>query len=62
MLSRVSLHSSLTCFPIGKEEELRCFWHENTENRTVARFADMLQKAFQSRERQENGEGVSTLA
>jgi len=53
MLSRVSLHSSLTCFPIGKEEELRCFWHENTENRTVARFADMLQKAFQARENQE---------
>ena len=46
MLSRVSLHSNLTCYPIGKEEELRCFWHENTENKTVSRFADLLQKAF----------------
>ena len=57
MLSRVSLHSSLTCFPIGKEEELRCFWHENTENRTVARFADLLQKAFQGPGRREDQPG-----
>lgn len=47
MLSRVSLHSNLTCYPIGKEEELRCFWHENTENKTVSRFAELLQKSFQ---------------
>ena len=51
MLSRVSLHSNLTCFPIGKDEELRCFWHENTENKTVSHFADLLQKAFQEREK-----------
>jgi len=56
MLSRVSLHSNLTCYPLGKEEELRCFWHENTENKTVSRFAELLQKSFQSaeRERSEN--------
>jgi len=50
MLSRVSLHSNLTCFPIGKEEELRCFWHENTENKSVARFAEQLQKAFRDKQ------------
>ena len=43
MLSRGSLHSNLTCYPIGSTEELQCFWHEDTENPTVAKFAGYLE-------------------
>ena len=46
MLSRGSLHSSLACYPIGKTEELQCFWHEDTENQTVEKLAAYLERAF----------------
>ena len=46
MLSRASLHSSLACYPVGKTEELQCFWHEDTENPTVEKFAVYLEHAF----------------
>ena len=46
MLSRGSLHSSLACYPIGKTEELQCFWHEDTENQTVEKLAGYLERAF----------------
>lgn len=46
MLSRVSLHSNLATYPIGKTEELQCFWHEDTENPTVEKFAEYLQQVF----------------
>lgn len=44
MLSRMSLHSELICYPIGKTEELQCFWHEDQENPTVATFAGYLEQ------------------
>lgn len=46
MLSRGSLHSSLTCYPIGSMEELQCFWHEDTENPTVEKFAGYLENIY----------------
>jgi hypothetical protein len=46
MLSRMSLHSRLLCYPVGKDEELACFWHEDTENPTVAKFAACLEKSY----------------
>ena len=46
MLSRGSLHSSLACYPIGSLEELQCFWHEDTENPTVEKFAGYLEHIF----------------
>lgn len=46
MLSRGSLHSSLACYPIGSMEELQCFWHEDTENPTVEKFAGYLEHIF----------------
>jgi DNA-binding transcriptional LysR family regulator len=42
MLSRMSLHSQLRSYPIGKTEELACFWHEDTENTAAARFAGLI--------------------
>jgi DNA-binding transcriptional LysR family regulator len=44
MLSRMSLHSELICYPIGKTEELQCFWHEDQENPAVAAFAAFLEQ------------------
>lgn len=44
MLSRMSLHSELICYPIGKMEELQCFWHEDQENPAVEAFASYLEK------------------
>jgi DNA-binding transcriptional LysR family regulator len=44
MLSRMSLHSELICYPIGKKEELQCFWHEDQENPAVAAFAEYLEQ------------------
>ena len=49
MLSRLSLHSSLETYPIGKTEELQCFWHEDTENPTVEKFAEYLQQAYKEK-------------
>lgn len=46
MLSRMSLHSELRSFPIGKTEELLCFWHEDHENPAVAAFAAALEKSY----------------
>ncbi len=46
MLSRMSLHSELKCYPIGRTEELRCFWHEDHENPAVAAFASALEKSY----------------
>jgi DNA-binding transcriptional LysR family regulator len=53
MLSRMSLHSSLLSYPIGKTEELSCFWHEDIENPSVAKFAGLLER---SSRRPESGE------
>jgi DNA-binding transcriptional LysR family regulator len=47
MLSRMSLHSELICYPVGKNEELQCFWHEDQENPAVAAFAGYLEKTHQ---------------
>lgn len=47
MLSRMSLHSELICYPIGKKEVLQCFWHEDQENPAVAAFAAYLEKTHQ---------------
>ncbi len=44
MLSRMSLHSELLCYPIGKTEDLQCFWHEDQENPAVAAFAGYLEQ------------------
>lgn len=44
-LSRESMRSNLCCIPIGGEEELVCFWHENTENKTAVRFVNLLKQA-----------------
>jgi DNA-binding transcriptional LysR family regulator len=44
MLSRMSLHSELICYPIGKTEELQCFWHEDQENPAVEAFAAFLEQ------------------
>jgi len=44
MLSRMSLHSELVCYNIGKSEELQCFWHEDQENPAVAAFAGYLEQ------------------
>lgn len=51
MLSRMSLHSELICYPIGTNEELQCFWFENQENPAVAVFAECIEKLYnESRE------------
>jgi DNA-binding transcriptional LysR family regulator len=42
MLSRMSLHSELICYPVGRSEELQCFWHEDQENPAVEKFAEYL--------------------
>jgi DNA-binding transcriptional LysR family regulator len=47
MLSRMSLHSELVCYPVGKTEELQCFWHEDQENPAVERFASYLEETYQ---------------
>lgn len=51
MLSLMSLHSALKCYPVGRTEELRCFWHEDHENPAVAAFAAALEKSYQSEEK-----------
>ncbi len=47
MLSRMSLHSELLCYDIGKNEELLCFWHEDQENPAVSAFAAALEQVYQ---------------
>jgi DNA-binding transcriptional LysR family regulator len=47
MLSRMSLHSELRSYPVGKNEELACFWHGDVGNPTVERFAAHLEKSYQ---------------
>lgn len=42
MLSRMTLGSHLKYYPIGKTEELLCFWHAQQENPAVSRFAEFL--------------------
>lgn len=44
MLSRMSLHSELMCYPVGITEELQCFWHEDQENPAVEAFASYLEQ------------------
>lgn len=46
MLSRMSLHSELLCYPIGKNEELQCFWYEVQENPNVKSFASFLEESY----------------
>jgi DNA-binding transcriptional LysR family regulator len=48
MLSRMSLHSELVCYPIGKMEELQCFWHEDQENPAVEMFAAFLEQTHET--------------
>ena len=50
MLSRISMRSDLTCYPIGQMEELQCFWHEDQENPLVAEFASYLEQIYGSRD------------
>jgi DNA-binding transcriptional LysR family regulator len=45
MLSRMSLHSELVCYEIGKTEQLQCFWHEDTENPAVESFISYIERA-----------------
>ena len=45
MLSRMSLHSELRCYPVGRTEELQCFWYEDHENPAVAAFASCLENS-----------------
>ena len=47
MLSRMSLHSELLCYYIGKNEELQCFWYEDQENPTVEAFALFLERSHE---------------
>ena len=47
MLSRMSLHSELLCYPIGKNEELQCFWYDDQENPTVEAFASFLERSYE---------------
>jgi len=53
MLSRMSLHSELVCYPIGKHEELQCFWHEDQENPAVEKFARYLEEAYIEQSKQQ---------
>ncbi len=46
MLSRMSLHSELIAYPVGKSEELQCFWHEDQENPAVKEFAELLENSY----------------
>ena len=46
MLSRMSLHSELISYPVGKLEELQCFWYEDQENPAVTAFAAYLEKTY----------------
>ncbi len=46
MLSRMSLHSELIAYPVGKTEELQCFWHEDQENPAVKEFAEMIERTY----------------
>lgn len=50
MLSRMSLHSELLCYDIGKNEDLLCFWHEDQENPAVAEFATALEQVYREAE------------
>jgi len=49
MLSRISMRSDLTCYPIGQMEELQCFWHEDQENPLVAEFASYLEQMYKEK-------------
>jgi hypothetical protein len=46
------------CYPIGKQEELQCFWHEDQENPAVAKFAAYLEQAYVEQPKS-RGEGES---
>ena len=48
MLSRMSMHSELLCYPIGKKEELQGFWYEDQENPTVEAFASFLEQTSEA--------------
>lgn len=50
MLSRMTLGNGLKCYPVGKTEELLCFWYEQQENTLVRRFARHLEAAHNSTE------------
>ena len=47
LLSRMSLHSKLLCYPIGMNEELQGFWYEDQENPTVEAFASFLEQSHE---------------
>lgn len=47
LLSRISMQSDLTSYPIGQMEELQCFWHEDQENPLVAEFAAYLEHTYE---------------
>lgn len=61
MLSRMSLNSELVCYPIGKMEELLCFWHEDQENPAVAEFAEALEKSYHEAPASQGTKPVSGL-
>ncbi len=44
-LSRISLSSGLVSFPVGSNEQLMCFWHENAKNKAAETFAACLEAA-----------------
>lgn len=47
MLSRMTLGNNLKYYPVGKSEELQCFWHEQQENPAVEEFAACLERVHQ---------------
>ncbi len=49
MLSRMSMHSELLCYPVGKVEELQCFWYKDQENPTVEAFASFLEQTYKNK-------------
>ena len=49
LLSRISMQSDLTSYPIGQNEELQCFWHEDQENPLVAEFASYLEHTYENK-------------
>ena len=48
MLSRVTLGSDLLCYPVGRNEDLLCFWYEKHENPAVEQFAQCLERFHKS--------------
>jgi len=45
MLSRMSQSRELECYPVGRDEQLMCFWFEDNENPLCAEFAQHLIKS-----------------